>query len=176
MKEVGSIIIFCWIPGHIGIKGNEKADKIAKEVFDRPIDDTKFPYSDLKPRICQYVNSVFQDKWNNCNANKLHEINDTFSPTLQIYSDNRKDDVKLTRLRIGHSRLTHKHYLLNEDSPECIPCNCPLTVKHILIECIDTADIRRQYFNCADLKTLFKSVAGDTILAFLSDIHLIDKI
>ena len=81
---------------------------------------------DLKPRICQYVNSVFQDKWNNCNANKLHEINDTFSPTLQIYSDNRKDDVKLTRLRIGHSRLTHKHYLLNEDSPECIPCHCPL--------------------------------------------------
>ena len=95
---------------------------------------------------------------------------------MQIYSDNRKDDVKLTRLRIGHSRLTHKHYLLNEDSPECIPCHCPLTVKHILIECIDTADIRRQYFNCEDLKTLFKSVAGDTILAFLSDIHLIDKI
>ena len=40
----------------------------------------------------------------------------------------------------------------------------------------DTADIRRQYFNCPDLKTLFNSVAGDTILAFLSDIHLIDKI
>ena len=176
LKEVGSIIEFCWIPGHIGIKGNEQADKIAKEVIDRPIYDTKFPYSDLKPRICKYVISVFQDKWHNCNANKLHEINDTFSPTLQIYSDNRKDDVKLTRLRIGHSRLTHKHYLLNEDSPECIPCHCPLTVKHILIECIDTADIRRQYFNCADLKTLFKSVAGDTILAFLSDIHLIDKI
>ena len=52
----------------------------------------------------------------------------------------------------------------------------PLSVKHILIECIDTADIRRQHFNCVDLKTLFNSVAGDTILAFLSDIHLIDKI
>ena len=116
-----------------------------------------------------------EHRWNNCNANKLHEINDTFSPTLQIYADNRKEDVKLTRLRIGHSRLTHKHYLLNEDSPECIPCHRPLTVKHILIECIDTADIRRQYFNCADLQTLFKSVAGDTILAFLSDIHLIEK-
>ena len=110
----------------------EKADKIAKEVIDLPIYDTKFPYSDLKPRICQYVNSVFQDRWNNCNANKLHEINDTFSPTLQIYADNRKEDIKLTRLRIGHSRLTHKHYLLNEDSPECIPCHRPLTVKHIL--------------------------------------------
>ena len=143
---------------------------------DCPIYDNKFPFSDLKPSICQYVNSLFQDKWNNCCANKLHEINGTFSSTLQIYSDSRKDDVKLTRLRIGHTRLTHKHFLLNEDSPECIPCNCPLTVKHILLECIDTADIRRQYFNFPDLKTLFNSVAGDTILAFLSDIHLVDKI
>ena len=33
----------------------------------------------------------------------------------------------------------------------------------MLIECIDTADIRKQYFNCTDLKTLFNSVAGDTI-------------
>ena len=58
----------------------------------------------------------------------------------------------LTRLRIGHSRLTHKHYLLGEDFPECIPCDCRLTIKHVLIECINTADIRKQYFNCNDLK------------------------
>ena len=68
-----------------------------------------------KPSICQYVNSLFQDKWNNCCANKLHEINRTFSPTLHINYDSRKDDVKLIRLRKGHSHLTHKHYLLNED-------------------------------------------------------------
>ena len=29
---------------------------------------------------------------------------------------------------------------------------------------------------CTDLKTLFNSVAGDTILAFLQEIHLTDKI
>ena len=46
----------------------------------------------------------------------------------------------------------------------------------LVLECIDTADIRRQYFNCHDLKTLFNGVPGDTILAFLSDIHLVNKI
>ena len=93
-----------------------------------------------------------------------------------MYASDRKEDVILTRLKIGHTRLTHKHYLLNEEQPECIPCDCPLTVKHILIECIDTADIRKQFFNCPDLKTLFDSVAGNTILAYLSEINLRTKL
>ena len=60
MKEVGSIIELCWIPGHIGIKGNEKADKIAKEVIDRPIFDTKFPYSDLNPVFVNMLTMFFK--------------------------------------------------------------------------------------------------------------------
>ncbi|GFV37199.1 hypothetical protein TNCV_1721211 [Trichonephila clavipes] len=31
----------------------------------------------------------------------------------------RRTDVKLTRLRIGHTRFTHRHLLLGEDAPEC---------------------------------------------------------
>ena len=56
------------------------------------------------------------------------------------------------------------------------PCDCPLTIKHALIECVDTADIRKEYFNCTDLKTLFNSVAGGTILAYFSEINLIGQI
>ena len=176
LKDVGSQIEFCWIPSHIGIKGNEKADSIAKRVIDHKLYEIKLPFSDFKPRIFNYVNSLFQTKWNDCCRNKLHEINDTFRPSLKMYSENRKEDIILTRLRIGHSRLTHKHFLLNEEFPECIPCGCPLTIKHVLIECVDTADIRRQYFNCIDLETLFNSVAGGTILAYLSEINLISQI
>ena len=51
-----------------------------------------------------------------------------------------------------------------------------MTVKHILIECADTALTREQYFNCNDLKTLFNSVAGDTILSYLSEINLLNKL
>ena len=81
---------------------------------------------------------MFQARWNDCSHNKLHDIKDKFSTSLQIYADNRKEDVVLTRLRIGHTRLTHKHYLLNEEIPMCIACDCPLTIKHILVECADT--------------------------------------
>ncbi|GFW61669.1 RNase H domain-containing protein [Trichonephila clavipes] len=34
----------------------------------------------------------------------------------------RRTDVKLTRLRIGHTRFTHRHLLLGEDAPECPSC------------------------------------------------------
>ena len=46
-----------------------------------------------------------------------------------------------------------------------------VTVNHILV---DTAEIREQYFNCTDLKTLFNNVAGNTIL--VAEILLVDKI
>ena len=45
----------------------------------------------------------------------------TFLPSLKLYFENRKEDIILTRLRIGHSRPTHKHYLLKADMKSYIP-------------------------------------------------------
>ena len=36
LNKVNTEVIFCWIPGHVGIQGNEKADKIAKQVIEIP--------------------------------------------------------------------------------------------------------------------------------------------
>ena len=90
LDEVGSTIEFCWIPGHVGIKGNEQADRTARRIINHPVHDTKLPFSDFKPCISKYVNKLFQTKWDNCSTNKLHEINDTFLPSLKIYSKSRK--------------------------------------------------------------------------------------
>jgi hypothetical protein len=73
--------------------------------------------------------------------NKLHVINPTDSKTQNVIL-RRRDEV--TRRRKGHSRLTHSFLLQREDPPECVFCKCPLTVKHILTECGDTAMILMQ--------------------------------
>jgi hypothetical protein len=47
----------------------------------------------------------------------------------------RRESVIIKRLRIGHTRLTHKHLLERSNTPTCSRCNTPTTVKHILLDC-----------------------------------------
>lgn len=47
----------------------------------------------------------------------------------------RKDKVVLTRLRIGHTLLTHKHLFDREPAPTCQQCNCLLSIEHIFDQC-----------------------------------------
>ena len=42
----------------------------------------------------------------------------------------------------GYTRLSHSYLLAGGDQPEC-----PLTIKHILIECSDFRDIHNKYFH-----------------------------
>ena len=67
-------IILCWVPCHVGIRGNEKADSAAKSALDLPRAMAGIPYTDLKYIINQYIFSTWQDDWNGVVANKLHSV------------------------------------------------------------------------------------------------------
>ena len=57
-------IIYCWIPSHIGIYGNEKADKKAKESLHLEKTVFKIPFNNFKPFINKYVFDKWQTIWN----------------------------------------------------------------------------------------------------------------
>ena len=72
----------------------------------------------------------------------------------------------IDRLRIGHTFLTHSYLLAGGDQPECATCQCPLTVKHILIECTDFRDIHNKYFVASTTKNVFEQVSMCNVINY----------
>ncbi|GFT58156.1 RNase H domain-containing protein [Trichonephila clavipes] len=127
----GFDIVFCWLPSHVGIIGNEQADSAAKSATTHlPL---AVPLSDMKRVIMHHIFKIWQESWSPQLDNKLHSVKPVIGawPVMPL----RRTDVKLTRLRIGHTRFTHRHLLFGERAPECPSCHVSYTVHHILIDC-----------------------------------------
>ncbi|GFN99155.1 RNA-directed DNA polymerase from mobile element jockey [Plakobranchus ocellatus] len=143
------------------IQGNENVDKLAKAALNRASSSGKFIcYSDLKPKINTYINSVWQKNWDAEGANKLHEVLPNLGEDLHRRGEGagRKRETAMCRLRVGHTWLTQSYLLKNEDQPFCYACDSLYTVRHILIECPDFQDTRRKYFIVTDLYRLFREI------------------
>ena len=90
-------------------------------------------------------------------------VQSSSSDKLRHYS------VLLNRLRIGHSRLTHSFLFSDDDLPECGTCQCPLTVKHILVECVDLNDVQNKHFVASSIKALFDNIEAHKIIDFIKE-------
>ena len=169
-------IILCWLPSHTGIKGNEKADLAAKSALLLPPSNFKLPYTDFKPVINKYLFNKWQSVWDTAVHNKLHSIKPILSEWRPAYRMDRKEEVVLTRLRIGHSYATHSYLLKGEEQPMCIPCDTPFTIKHVLLYCVDFENARNRYYRVSTLKELFESVEISNIFLYLKEIGLYTKL
>ena len=141
---------FCWIPGHMGIQGNEKADAKAVEASSRSPEFIPIFYRDYFTTI----NSKFLQERNRswlaqANPPKIRHI----KPDLTPWPKNelrRNEEVVLNRLRIGHTNLTHKHLMEAIQirvPPVCQFCEqATQTVKHIFLECPELTSSRQLYF------------------------------
>ena len=129
-------IIFCSIPSHVGIKGNTKADKLARVTTNSSTQIIPIPPSDAFPTLPNYIRIKWQSTWESLRNNKLYKIFtkiQLFAPLHYSYS--RKEQVILNELLIGHTHLTHS-YLLNKEQPQNFNyCKCLLTVEHVLTSC-----------------------------------------
>ena len=169
-------ITLAWLPAHIGIDGNELADAAAKEALGlAEIQNKKLHFSDFRKKIREHVHSLWEKRWAAQVGNKLHEL----KPKLQPRKPNllpRKDSVVFTRLKIGHTKLTHNFLLAGEEIPECISCNCRLTVQHVLLDCSEFTDVRQRYHKFSTVKHLFDCIEPKKLLDFLREVGLYNKL
>ena len=176
-------IKFCWIPSHVGIRGNEQADQLARNgLRGTEPSQYKIPYKDYIPFVKTHIKNQWQKRWdykhNEERIIKLHYILPTIKP-YYVNNLNRKDEKIIHRLRIGHTRLTHR--FLMEDplkrEPVCNFCYLDdLTVHHILIECQHFAVIRARYYSSTSLKDLFERYSFKHIIEFLKQAGLYNLI
>ena len=164
-----SEIVFYWIPSHIEVRENQRADAAAKSALDLTPDMYNIPYTDLKPKINKILHKKWQQRWNRNTNNELFQVRPflgEWHPAL------RKEQVTITRLRIGHSRLTHSFRLKQEQQPQCSTCQTPFTIKHVLLECKVFNDTRKRYFHTNTTEDLFENVHMDNVLSFLKETGL----
>ena len=74
-----------------------------------------------------------------------------------------------------HTFYTHSYILKGEDRPWCVGCHEDITVKHILLHCVDFSDQRPRFYSSPNLKHLFIQVPGHQIVSFLKAIGLYGK-
>ena len=75
-----------------------------------------------------------------------------------------------------HTRDTHSYLLLGEEQPQSVGCDSPFTVRHFLLECGGFAQVRNNRFHVENMKQLFQDTHIDSIMTFLRQINLFNKI
>ena len=125
-----------WIPGHSGIAGNVRADYWARKAHDKPnVTRVTVGPREYVPKVKELARNLFAKLWQEYRITQLKLI----KPNVGIWSscmrENRKEEVVLCRLRIGHTVLTHSYVIDRAPAPQCDVCCCLQDVRHVLIDC-----------------------------------------
>ena len=140
----------------------------------------RLPAPDFYPAADAFVRRQWQRKWEAERANKLRELKPSLGPWPSSFRRNRREEVILCRMRIGHCYATHGYLLRGEDRPTCPHCDVPLTVAHALLECPQHRRSRERHLGQLAQTLSLRRLLGDEsqlvqsgrIFSFILDIKL----
>ncbi|KAL2077950.1 hypothetical protein ACEWY4_025635 [Coilia grayii] len=146
----GCDVSFLWVPAHVGIKGNEIADKLAKEYLNKDV--VMLPVgpgrTELRSQLMGNIFKTWQAEWDkDLKGRHLYSIQPSVNALCTLSGD-RSRQVVLTRLRLGHCGLNSTLHLIHKHRDGlCEVCRVPETVSHVLLECVQYCEFRRLLFS-----------------------------
>jgi len=128
-------IEFTWIKAHAGHRGNELADKLAKEAAkNKEICLNKIPKSEIVHLESQKSITKWQQQWDDSNKGRVTK---EYFPDVK---ERLKKKINLTPnftvMVIGHGMTkAYLHRFKITQSPECVCANGDQTVDHLIFDC-----------------------------------------
>ncbi len=138
--QYGLTIPLQWVPSHCDITGNDEADRLAQlahSEIHKPIVNMPYPLNFLKRNLNESIIAKYNTQWQAIRSmTHLGLVKQKFESWNHVMPNERRSDVALSRLRLGHSRLKgHLFKLRLNENPNCILCSVEETPEHLLLHC-----------------------------------------
>jgi ribonuclease HI len=148
---------FVHVPAHVGVDGNEAADKLAKEGTTRPQHPVPLDLTTARAAIrrsCLARARKNLETRESAAASTAHDAYFRLTPAPALLGGYpRCLQTAIHRLRVGKSMLVgeFRYAIGKEESPRCPECGAPReTVEHFLVHCPALARIRHESFTVDD--------------------------
>lgn len=139
-ENIGRISLY-WIPGHVGIGGNERADREAKLAARSPLIVLQLPSQNhARSVIARHLARGNQTRWSS-DRSFLHHHAPIYSDILPFTGLSREMGVKLSRVRLGCTLATHLHLYNSTPAPGCRHCSETLSIRHAILECPSNSNV-----------------------------------
>ena len=128
-----------WIPSHVGVRGNEIVDKLAKSGAAHEEVELQIPaeIGDEHSLIDAYIMKQWQTQYNSSTGGAAYRLIEPDVSTKTKFVDKcRKKETLISRLRLGKCRL-NKYLQEIHGHPDglCQLCQEAETIEHLLLRC-----------------------------------------
>ncbi|XP_040069168.1 uncharacterized protein LOC120842212 [Ixodes scapularis] len=138
LHKKGYAIRYQWVPGHVGVTGNEIADMTAARAHkNEKTEAIPVAKADVKSFLSGVANQITVKIWEQPEGHPYHLYN--LDPKLQRripWSTPRNQLSVYFKLRLGVARTGRQRYKYKQrDSPNCATCHTEDTIEHVLVNC-----------------------------------------